>query len=332
MLKTEFYRKSIGGSSFLVLLLLAIFLPAGGVFAQRDDETPIRIDTDLVAFDVTVTDAEGKPVRGLGAKDFRIFEDGVERPVEFFDVVQKAGDERPVVIVFALDISGSVTVEELESLRRALRVFVDRFADKNASFAVLTFGMKVNLLQGFTSDRKKLEKAYEKLLRETDGLSTHAYDAVDYAIRILNREAPKTRGRLPIKKTVILVTDGFPVGDIVSPKTVIERANQSEVSVYSVTTPSFSRLQGNKKPLPTVLDVSGLIEKTGGKNIYATDRDFEPFFRSLAETVASSYLLAFYPNDENGRDNRFRKVKIEVTRKDLTLKQSRSGYQNSGGN
>jgi VWFA-related protein len=329
MLKTVFYRKPNSRLPF-VLFFLAFVLPCV-VFAQRVAETPIRIDTDLVAFDVTVTDADGRPVRGLEARDFRIFEDNVERPVEFFDVVQKAGEERPVAVVFALDVSGSVTVQELESMSRAMRIFVERFAGKNASFAVLTFGMKVNLLQGLTSDHKKLEKAYRKLLRETDGLSTHAYDAVDYAIRLLNREAPRTRGQLPVKKSVILVTDGFPVGDIVSPKTVIERANQSDVSVYSVTTPSFSRWQTGKKPLPTVLDVSGLIEKTGGKNFYATDTNFEPFFRALAETVASSYLLAFYPKEEKGRDGQFRKVRIEITREGLTLKQNRDGYQFAGG-
>lgn len=329
-----FYPNFIVGrrGSTLLLLAAALILFCCPCLAQKQDDDVVRIDTDLATFDVNVTDAEGKTVRGLEAKDFKIYEDGEERPIEFFDITQKANGERPVAIVFALDVSGSVSAPELERLRDALRVFVDRMADKNASFAVMTFGMKVNLLEGFTSDKKRLEKAYEKLLGETDGLSTHAYDAVDYAIRLLDRKAPRTRGQLPVKKTIILVTDGFPVGDIVSPKTVIERANQSEVSIYSVTTPSFSRWQMNKKPLPTPLDISGLIDKTGGKNVYVTDKDFEPFFRSLAEVVASSYLLAFYPKEENRRDGRFHTVKIEVGRKDLTLKQSRNGYQFQNGN
>ena len=40
-----------------------------------DDEDVLRIDTDLVLVDVTVTDAEGKPVRGLRPEDFKLYED-----------------------------------------------------------------------------------------------------------------------------------------------------------------------------------------------------------------------------------------------------------------
>jgi hypothetical protein len=41
---------------------------------------------------------------------------------------------------------------------------------------------------------------------------------------------------------VLVVTDGFPVGDTVAPQTVIERANAADVSVFVVTLPSYSRV------------------------------------------------------------------------------------------
>lgn len=260
--RLHYYRRK--NLQSLLRLSLVIFICCRFLSAQETEDV-IKINTDLVLFDVTVTDSKGKPVRGLQADDFRIFENGVERPVEFFEKVQKANGSRPLAIVFALDISGSVTIEELKQIRDALRSFVDGLKDKDASFAILTFGMKVNLLQDFTKNQRQLEKAYQKLLRETNGLSTHTYDAVDYAVRLLKRKIPAVKGDLPVKKSIVVVTDGFPVGDIVSPKTVIERANEADISIYSVITPSFSRLQGNKKPLPTPLDVSGLVEKTGGK-------------------------------------------------------------------
>lgn len=306
--------------------LILIFVFAGRVLAQ--DEI-IKIDTDLQTFDVTVTNAAGRLVRGLSAKDFRIYEDGQERSVEFFEQTNKANGMRPVAIAFALDVSGSVTTDELVKLRDAMRVFINRLKDTNASFAITTFGMNVKVLQSLTNDTAKLEKAFDRLLREPAGLSTHTYDAVDDAIRLLDRKAPRYRGTIPVKKSIVVVTDGFPVGDTVAPATVIERANKSEVSVFTVTLPSFSKMSvaPSKKPLPTPLDVSGLADKTGGKNVYATDQDFEPLFRSLAEDVTASYLLAFYPAEEKRRDGRFHSVKIEVVRKDLTLRQNRSGYQ-----
>src|SRR5687768_5623833 len=74
-----------------------------------DDDDVLRIDTDLVLVDVAVTDAEGRAVRGLSASDFKLFEDGEERPVAFLHVEKRSGGKRPVAVVFAVDVSGSMT-------------------------------------------------------------------------------------------------------------------------------------------------------------------------------------------------------------------------------
>jgi len=166
----------------------------------------------------------------------------------------------------------------------------------------------------------------ERLSHETNGLSTHAYDAVDDAVRLLVRKAPSTRDHRLMKKAVVVVTDGFPVGDVVSPATVIERANEAEVSVYTVTLPSYSRLlsaSAERAPLPTPLDVSGLVEKTGGANVYATTKDYEPLFRALAEEVTSTYVLAFYPPEEKRRDGRPHTIRVEAPR-GLSVRQNRT--------
>ena len=307
------------------LVFLFLFCLSVSAVAQQDSDEVIRVETELIPFEVTVTDKDGKPVRGLEANDFKLYEDGVERPIDFFEPIKRE-DGRPLSIVFALDVSGSVTREELERLRNALRIFVQKLADYDSYFAVMTFGMEVKTLQSFTNRPDKLEKSFEKLLREQDGLSTHAYDAVDDAIRLLQKKSPvAVREKIP-KRAVILITDGFPVGDVVSPKTVIERANQAETTVYSILLPSFSRLQRDKKPLLTPLEASGLLDKTGGRAFYATQKSFEPLFKSLAEEITASYVLAFYPQTQNRHDGKFRRVKIE-TPKNFQIKQNRSGYE-----
>lgn len=298
---------------------------------QDDPEEVLRIDTDLVTVDLTVTDAAGLPVRELRVEDFKLYEDEIERPIAFYNVEKRSGQQRPVAIVFALDVSGSMTVEELERLQSAMSVFSKKLsADRSSLFAVMTFGMNVKTLQGLTSDQQKLERAFARLPNEPNGLSTHTYDAVDDAVRLLVRQAPRTRERRLMKRAVVVVTDGFPVGDTVSARTVIERANAADVSVYTVTLPSFSRMlvSTERQPLPTPLDVSGLAEKTGGTNIYATERDFGPLFRALAEDVTSAYVLAFYPPEEKRRDGRFHTIRIEAPR-GLTVRQSRPGYKSS---
>jgi VWFA-related protein len=192
--------------------------------------------------------------------------------------------------------------------------------------------MRVKTVQKLTSDPNKLDEALERLSRDApDGLSTHTYDAVDDAIRMLVRNAPRTREKRLMKRAVLVVTDGFPVGDTVAPQTVIERANAADVSVFVVTLPSYSRVitSSTQTPLPTPLDVSGLAESTGGRNVYANEKDYAPLFRALAEEVSSAYVLAFYPPEEKRRDGQVHTIRVEGPR-GLTLRQSRSEYRAAG--
>ena len=306
----------------IILILNCVFL-----LNLKAQEDVIKVDTELVGFEVTVADKNGFPVKGLNAKDFIVLENGIERRIDFFEPLRKVNEEsRPLAVVFALDISGSITPDELLKLRSAMQNFIKRLVDYDSHFAVVSFGMEVKVLQGFTNKADKLEKSFRKLLKDPEGLSTHAYDAVDDSIRLLQKKAPQTRKNKMVKRAIILITDGFPVGDIVSPKTVIERANDAETTVYTVILPSYSRLQGNRKPLPTPLEVSGLIERTGGRSFYANERNFEPLFQSLAEDITASYSLAFYPSDEARKNGNFNEIKIK-TLDGLRVKQNRSGYQ-----
>lgn len=296
------------------------------VSAQDKDDDVVRIDTELVSFEVTVTDRQGKPVQNLRREDFRLFEDGVERSIDFFQPIRKSDERRPLAVVFALDVSGSMTEAEMNRLRSAMQTFVSRLADYESYFAVVSFAMEVRTLQGFTNRRERLERSFDKLVRDQDGLSTHAYDAVDDSIRLIARKSPKViRGRHP-KRAVILVSDGFPVGDVVSPETLIERANAAETSVYSVILPSYSRLQPDKKPVMTPLEASGLIDKTGGKSFYATDKSFDALFQTLAEDIIASYAIAIYPDQDGGKNAASRRVTIQ-SKSGFSIRQNRSEYK-----
>jgi Ca-activated chloride channel family protein len=296
--------------------------------AESEPQEIIKIDSDLVPVDVTVTDAAGRPVRNLRKEDFKLYEDGVERTIDSFNLERIEGAPRPAAIVFALDLSGSMTAEEIDRVAGAMREFSRRLAEYPAVFAVTTFGMRVKTIQSFTSDREKLERAYDRLAHEPNGMSTHTYDAVDDAVRMLVRHAPLTRQHQMVKRAVVVITDGFPVGDVVSPETVIERANAADTSVYVVTMPSYTRMLASAQtaPLPTPLDVSGLVERTGGKSVYANEKDLGPLFRAIAEEVVSAYVIGFYPPENKRHDGKFHTIRVEGPG-GMTLRQSRPGYQ-----
>jgi Ca-activated chloride channel family protein len=339
-------RPSVFVYPALTLLLLAAFAVDGipqnpsnqserprKVFPkEQEPEDVFRFDTDLVSVDVTAMDTEGRPIRNLKQDDFKVYSDGAEQKVSFFQLEQREGEPRPLAIIFALDVSGSMTTEEMMKVRSALSSFSAQLSTHPVIYAVMTFGMRVKTVQKFTKDPNKLDEAIERLERDApNGLSTHTYDAVDDAIRLLVRNAPRTREHRLMKRAVLVVTDGFPVGDTVAAKTVIERANAADVSIFVVTLPSYSRMlaSSSQEPLPTPLDVSGLAELTGGRNVYATERDYGPLFRALAEEVTSAYVLAFYPPEEKRRDGQMHTIRVEGPR-GLTLRQSRVEYKAPG--
>ncbi len=308
----------------IIFFFSAAMVLSSPLIAQNNDDV-IRVDTELVAFEVSVTDKTGKPVRGLSAADFNLYVDGEKRPIDFFKPIKKNDANRPLSVVFALDVSGSITKEELSSLHIAMQKFIKRLADYNSYFAVMTFGMRVKTVQSFTNKPEKLNKTFDKILKDEQGLSTHAYDAVDDAIRLLRKKSPRSiKDQLP-RRVVIVITDGYPVGDTVSPETVIERANDSETSIYAVILPSYSRLSNTNKPVLTLLEASGLVEKTGGTSLYATEKDFEPLFQALAEEITASYALAFYPEEEKKSDGKPRRVRIESTG-NYFIKQNRDSF------
>lgn len=309
-------------------VILAIFLIFHGQsYGQRDDEV-VRVDTDLVSFEVSVSDKNGNPVKNLTANEFRVLEDGVERTIDFFQPIVRHDTARPLSIVFALDVSGSMTEVEIERLKAAMQSFISRLANYDSYFAVVSFAMEVQTLQSFTNRRDKIQRSFDKIVRDQDGLSTHAYDAVDEAVRQIARKSPKVvRGRLP-RRAVILISDGFPVGDVIAPETLIERANAAETTIYSVILPSYSRLQSDKRPVITPLEASGIIDRTGGKSFYATDRSFETLFRALAEEITASYAIAFYPDAEDGRNEAVRPRKVTIESKSgFTVRQNRAEYK-----
>ncbi|HXT61935.1 MAG TPA: hypothetical protein VN696_02765, partial [Pyrinomonadaceae bacterium] len=121
--------------------------PRRALPAENEPQDILKIDTDLVPLDVIATDTKGRLVRNLTKDDFKLFEDGVARPIASFNMERISGEPRPLAIVFALDISGSMTAEELQRLVNAMREFSRRLVDHPAVFGVMTFGTRVKTLQ-----------------------------------------------------------------------------------------------------------------------------------------------------------------------------------------
>jgi Ca-activated chloride channel family protein len=306
----------------VVAAIAASLLLLAPIRAQQG-ESPIKLQTDLVAIDVTVTDKDGNFVRKLSAEDFVVYEDNEPRKVDFFEASEETALTRSLAVVFALDTSGSIKPEEIAKEREATESFT-RLVRPESVFAVIGFNNDIRVLQDFTSDVTKLSQGFRRI-GQVEG-STRLFASIDRAVSMLKR-APRFRSGRRLRRVVIVITDGFDNVDTTDQQDLIRRANDAEVTVYSITLPSYMPGLGANQRSMTLLDVARIVPQTGGADFSADTKDFTPVFKAIAEEIRSSYTLAFYPPEKNRRDGRVHQVRIECKKPGAIVRASRTSYQ-----
>lgn len=143
-----------GGLAVLLLLL------ATGAFAQMKE----NIRVDLIEVPVTVVDRSGNPVRGLTKENFRILDDGKEREITGFDMIDLSLKEqtalaqmnpaarRNFMLLFDLSFTSP---RSLANAQEAATNFVKKSVLPRDRVAVATLDLEhgFHLLTNFTSDR-----------------------------------------------------------------------------------------------------------------------------------------------------------------------------------
>ena len=310
----------------LLCLVEAVALVAPSL-AQRADQA-IRLETDLVTVDATITDKDGNFIRKLKPEDFIVYQDGQPQKIEFFEANEEAALTRSLAVVFALDTSGSIKPEEIAKQRQATESFV-KLVRPESIFAVIAFNNEIRVLQDFTSDPHRLSHGFSRI-GEVQG-STRLFAAIDRGVSMLKR-APRFRGGRRLRRVVIVITDGFDNVDTTDQQDLIRRANDAEVTVYSITLPSYVAGLAPGQRSMTLLDVSRIIPLTGGSDFSADATDFTPVFKAIAEEIRSGYTLAYYPPEKYRRDGRLHQIRIEVRKPGAIVRASRTSYQAPVGN
>lgn len=204
---------------------------ASGAGEEVDEDDVVRVETQLVSVPTVVTDRNGKPLTGLKASDFQIFEDGRPQKIANF-----ATTDRPFEVALLLDTSGS-TRAEVGLIRRAALAFIEALRPGDR-VALLAFNTKrdgdtrlaeVEVKTHLTDDREEL-----RLALDTVGASngTPFYDSLERVARDVFREQPRDefRGR----RALVALTDGV---DSTSESTfgeARERLKESGVIAYFV--------------------------------------------------------------------------------------------------
>src|SRR5438132_13195520 len=147
---------------FAALLCVAETLMVIAPTVGQQGDQVVKLQTDLVTIDATVTDKDGNFIRKLKPEDFVVYEDGHPQKLEFCEANEEAALTRPLAVVFALDTSGSIKPEEITKQRAAAESFV-RLVQPESLFAVIAFNYEIRVLQDFTSDPKKLDQGFSRI-------------------------------------------------------------------------------------------------------------------------------------------------------------------------
>jgi len=266
---------------------------------------------DVVTVDVSARDG-GKVVTGLTAADFAVLDNGVKQ--EIADVTY---GKLPIDITVALDVSYSVTGAQLQRLRIAIGQLM-RNLGKDDRLRLMLFNERVRRVADFTSDVKSVEDA---ILGATAGGATAVFDTLSVAI--VSADHPDRR------QLIVLFTDGSDSMSFTDPKTLIDVAHHSNVTVSAVlpiaTASSMVRVNLPPSANEQLKVYRQLAADTGGVIVpLAVRTDITSTFAKALDEFRSSYVLHFSPRGVDGKGFHDLTVMVPASPK-LTIR-ARKGY------
>jgi len=164
--------------SIALLALVTLLAPAGalGQAPAADRTFGESVDVRVVNVDVVVTDRDGRPVQGLDAADFTVFEDGREQEItNFYRVegprIQESGRDHWEVIgadssfrrrVLLLIDNNFVITPDRDRAIAVLQGYLDQKFDGSYEWSVVTVGDDIRVLEPFTSDKLRVRAALDR--------------------------------------------------------------------------------------------------------------------------------------------------------------------------
>jgi Ca-activated chloride channel family protein len=289
------------------LSLFAVIFMSAFVVAAQDDDDVVRVNTDLVVLNLTVTDKAGQYVKALKKSDFKIYEDGVEVPANM--IASFSLQEAPYAAVVLLDSSGSM--EARFSLARSAAIrFLDGLRPEDVA-AVYRFDSKVERVQEFSGGRDLAPIAYAIRAK---GMTTLNDAIVEAANKLASR--PENR------KAIVILSDGMDTFSKASSDKAVESALAVGASIFAV---DMSQIDlGGKRPGATTL--KGFAEKTGGRFVATPGGPaLREAFSGIAEELGHQYTVAYRPANQK-RDGKWRTLEVKLQREDLNVR-TRKGYR-----
>lgn len=285
---------------------------AASPIASPEDGQPgrrprLRTWTDVVTVAVTVVDADGGLVTGLGRDDFTVFEDGVAMPITQF-----IGERVPVSLGLVLDISESMAGERMSDARLAVDQFLNGLLRPEDEAFLMVFNHRPRLLRPWTLQPASLAGALDDVF-PTGG--TAVYDAVVEALKPFSRRSHP-------RAAVVIVSDGADTASDHGIADIRPLVRRADAFIYAIAIDAPSRRPVSGRPDPYAL--REITDASGGyTEVVHASVDLAAATARIAEELNRQYLLGYVP--PRGADGKYHSIRVR-TRNDSHRVRARRGY------
>jgi VWFA-related protein len=235
----------------------------------------------------------------LRREDFRVFEDGTERPITSF-----SQDKLPLAVALVLDRSGSVGLLMRQLRRSAYQTLSQLKPDDQV--ALFAFADEAQRLEDLTTDRQRIAHRISTIeARGGTDINDALYDAIHYLSSVAY-DRPKA---------VILISDNeATTKPRSSERKLIRLATQSETVVYSIKMGSEFGLSAAGIPpwLDSARSVAKVTRETGGETIDVADSgSLGAALAAVVSRLKVRYALGYQPAHAFNNDA-FRKINVRL--------------------
>lgn len=246
-----------------------------------------EVDVQLVELLTTVVDGNGRPVTGVAAEDFEIYDNGRLQKLQKFEVVENL----PLTLGFAVDTSSSMK-NALPEAKRAVVGFLDNTVPHDRVFSI-AFSHETRVLTPPTDDFDLVRRTLEDLV-SYGGTALH--DALVTSLFF----ARGFEGR----KVLVLLSDGEDTASRIDFDTAMHYAQASGTVIYTVglkiTDGTFRR------------QLARLATETGGRAYTISEAaELEGVYQEIADELRKQVLLAYAPSPP-GEPGEFHEVEVKV--------------------
>jgi len=290
-----------------------------------EEDEVIKVETELVNLTVRVVDRNNRSIGNLRQDDFKIYEDNVVQPIEFF-----TRSEVPTNYSLVIDNSGSLR-PQIEKVIEASKIIVGtNRPDDETSIIRFVSSQNIEIIQNFTPDKTLLNEALDDLFIE--GGQTAIIDAVYLAAETITNYEKSRDPNDRKRRALILVSDGEDRDSFYKEQQLFNLLKETDVQIYAIGFIGDLDKEGgfiSKSPQGKAKAfLERLAEVTGGKVYFPKDvSELNGIAANIATELRTQYSIGYAPTNDR-KDGTFRNIKVAIA--DGPNKQKRIAVTRTG--